>query len=493
MPTTKHHFITGVFYYTAAPLLRNALTFLTLPVLTRHLLPEDYGTMNLITAVSMFGAILAAGVTNSSIRFYFKYKDNGDILGSMLFSNLLFMILGSLLYTCFLTVFFGLINDQVFHGGMSLSWLMVATAQYLLVYINATNQTVLQNMHESRGWFANEAVATISYVLLSLGLVIGTDLTWQALLIAGAASETLKTFVSFFRVQHLYRRIFSLELLKESLLYCWPQIPSSIMAFFYQYFDKFAINRFKGIQQVGILDMSNRFGLILKMAIDGIGGALSPATMDLLTSNTGETKAKLADLQLKVIAVVLMLGLGLILISKELIMMLTVPAYYEAIRVIPLYIYCHIFGALGLISYWLIYHDPTKTFYQIPINAIGLLLSTAANVVLIPRFGLMGAAFAMFLSMGILQFAQLVIGFRLTPLPLDKRKTAILFTLMFAETGFLYYIYRLNISHTSEIIVKGIMFAIFPAACVLMRIIEKNDLSFAYNLAADKFKRQITV
>jgi len=214
--------------------------------------------------------------------------------------------------------------------------------------------------------------------------------------------------------------------------------------------------------------------------------------MDLLTANTGEARGKLAELQLKVIAVVLMLGLGLILISKELIMLLTVPAYYEAIRVIPLYIYYHVFGALGMISYWLIYHNPAKTFYQIPINAFGLLLSTAANIVLIPRFGLMGAAFAMFLSMGILQFAQLVIGFRLTPLPLDKRKTAVLFTLMFAETGFLYYIYGLNMSHIGEIIIKSVMFSLFPAACVLMRIIEKKDLSFAYNLAADKFNRQIS-
>jgi len=198
-------------------------------------------------------------------------------------------------------------------------------------------------------------------------------------------------------------------------------------------------------------------------------------------------------LQLKVMAIVLVLGLGLILISKELIMLLTVPAFYETIRVIPLYIYYHIFGALGMISYWLIYHDPAKTFYQIPINAGGLLLSTAANIILIPRFGLMGAASAMFLSMGLLQFTQLIIGFRLTPLPLDILKTAALFTLMFTETGFLYYIYSLNISHTGEIIVKSIMFTFFATACCLMGIIEKKDFHFVYNLAAGKFSRKISV
>lgn len=373
---------------------------------------------------------------------------------------------------------------------MDISWLFAAAIQYLLLNINTTNQTLLQNMRASRSWFANEITSTISYVALSLILVLNTTLTWQALVIAGTASEALKLAISFHRVRHLYRCIFSFTLLRESLAYCWPQVPSTLIAFFYQYFDKFIMNRIKGIQGVGILDMSGRFGLILKMIMDGLGGAMSPMTMELLTSGTPASRAKLARLQLKVIAIVLLLGLGLILISKELIILLTTPAYYQAIMVMPLYIYYHIFGVLGMISYWLIYHDPSKTVYQIPINTLGLLLSTIANIVLIPRFGLMGAAFAMFLSMGILQFTQLIIGFKLTPLPLDKRKTSALFILIFLETGLLYYLYAQRIPYPYEIAAKALMFAAFPAACAWMKVLEKSDLENVYGLLASKFGRR---
>lgn len=485
MSEQKSRFVKNTFYYMLAPLLRNGAAFATLPIITRRINPEDYGVINMLTAVALLGSIPAASITAATTRFYFSYKDSPETLGEMLSSNLYFMLASSALFISAAAVFFSPLNAAVFRGQVPFYWFAAAALQYALVYVNAANQTLIQNRHEGRRWFVNEAWTTAVYASLSVAFVL-YGLKWQALILAGLLSEAFKAMLAFSRVRGLYVFRFNRALLKQSLLYAWPQAPSSLIGLAYAYFDKFIMNRLKGMFQVGILDMSSRFGLVLKMALDGVGGTLSPLTMELITAGSPAALQKLARIQLKVIALMLFVGLGVILISKDLVMLLTTPAYYEVINVIPVYIYYQVFGVLGTISYWLIYHDPKKTYLQIPLNLLGLIIGTAANFLLIPRYGLMGAAFAMFVSMGLAQAAQFFIGLKLTPVPVDSGRLALLFAAMFAETGFLYYLYGLGLGRGAELMVKAVMLAAFPALCFAAGIATTGDMKFFADIIKGK-------
>lgn len=485
MSQHKSRFIKNTFYYMLAPLLRNAVTFATLPIITRRINPEDYGVINMLTAVAMLGTIPAASITGATTRYYFAYKDSGRELGEMLASNLYFMLCCSVLFLAAAGFFFEPINNAVFRGAVPFHWFAVAALQYALVYINAANQTLIQNQHQGRNWFFNEACATGVYAVLSVAFVM-YGLKWQAIILAGLLSEVIKMGLAFMRVRNLYIFRFNPELLKESLLYAWPQAPSSLLGLAYAYFDKFIMNRLKGMFQVGILDMSSRFGLVLKMAMDGVGGTLSPLTLEMITDGSPAAMQKLARIQLKVIALLLFIGLFVILISKDLVILLTTPAYYQVINVIPVYIYYQVFGVLGTISYWLIYHNPKKTYLQIPFNLLGLVVGTAANFLLIPRYGLMGAAFAMFFSMGLVQVLQFFVGLRLTPVPVDTKRVALLFCAIFIETAFLYYLYWLELGRPLEILCKTVLLALFPALCLVSGVATKEDLKLFSDIIKEK-------
>lgn len=485
MSEHKARFVKNTFYYMLAPLLRNGITFATLPIITRCINPEDYGVINMITAVALLGSIPAASITGATARFYFAHKDTPKDLGEMLGSNLFFMLASSGLFFAAAWLFFTPLNTAVFRGQVTYPWFFAAALQYVFVYINVANQTLIQNRHEGRNWFFNEACTTAAYAVLSVALVL-YGLKWQALVLAGLLSEAFKTILSFWRVRNLY--IFRLNpiLLKRSLLYSWPQAPSSIIGLVYSYFDKFIMNRLKGMFQVGILDMSSRFGLVMKMAVDGVAGALSPLTLELISENTPAALQKLANIQLKVMALMLFIGLTVILISKQLVVLLTAPAYHQLIYVVPVYIYYQVFGSLALVSYWLIYHDPKKTYLQIPLNLVGLVIGTAANFLLIPRYGLMGAAYAMFGSMGLMQAFQLYIGIKLTRVPLNLGKLSLLFLVLFAETGFLYYLYAQGLSWPLEVLCKTVMLALFPAVCFSTGIATSGDMKFFAGIIKDK-------
>lgn len=468
------------------PFLRNGLAFITLPILTSYLTPADYGAVGLVTIVSSFGALFFCGVSTSAYRYYFKYKDSPEELNAF-FSTLLFYIMGgAALYLGALAAAHPLLNKYLLSGRVSFGWLAVGFLQVFLNYLGGINQYVFQGANDGRRWFFNEAVFTAVYVGLSLALVIFTPLRFEALLAAGAAAELLKTGRTFWQLRALYSIRFSRAMLREALGYSWPQVPSGVINFTYTYLDRLIMSRVQGLSQVGVLDMSARVASTVKMAVDGIGGVLSPKTIELLKEGTPDSGRRLAAVCLKALAAVLCLSLLVILFSKELVLLLMRGDFRQVIYVAPLYVYSQVFGALGLLSYWLIYYHTGKTWLQIPILVVGLISGTLLNVFLIPRYGLMGAAAAMFLTTGIVQTVQFFIGLKYTPVPFDLGKIGLLFGGLVAETAFIYVLYSFGLGLAAEIGIKLAMFGAYLWLCFRLQAVNRQDILAAWDMVYGK-------
>lgn len=484
----KGKLLTNTVYYTGMSFIRNGLSFVTLPILTSFLTPEDYGIVGLVTIISSFGAIFFGGVSAACSRYYFKYKDTESGLSYFFSTNLFFIVSSAALYFLLLCLAFPYLNDFLFKGSIQFVWVGLGFLQFTLSYLNNINQNIFQNRHEGRRWFINEAVTAGVYVGLSLLLVVTRLFRFEALIIAGLVSEAVRAIITFSILRKIYYPHFSAPMLKESLAYSWPQVPSHLIGFGYSYLDRIIVSRISGMFQVGILDMTVRVSYILKMSLDGIAGMLSPLTLELLRSDTEESYKKLADISLKVLAFMLTFALGIILFSKELVLLLMKGGFREVIYVVPLYIYMHVFGVLGMISYWLIYYHPGKTWLQMPIMTVGLISGTAANLLLIPRFGVMGAAMAMFISSALVQAAQFYIGLRCTPIPFDMKKIGLLFGALIAETGLLYLLYSFKLHWSIEISVKFAMFSAFVLGVLICKIVLLKDIGDIWIYLAGRVK-----
>ena len=99
---------------------------------------------------------------------------------------------------------------------------------------------------------------------------------------------------------------------------------------------------------------------------------------------------------------------------------------------------------------------------------------------------LMGAAYAMFGSMGLMQAVQLYIGIKLTRVPLNLIKLSLLFLVLFAETAFLYYLYALDLAWPLEVLCKMVMLALFPAMCFATGIATSGDMKFFADIIKEK-------
>lgn len=472
----KTRYIKNTLFYISMPVLRNLLAFLTLPIMTRFLSPADYGTVSLIIMISSFSGIFFMGISSASYRYYFEYKEDIQKLRAMFSTYFFFIAIVALAYGTILYFVFPTLNHLLFKNRLDFVWVLLAFIQFALAYVNVMNQYLFQNQHQGGKWFFNEVVSTAIQIPLSIILVLTRRFTFEAIILAAISAEIVKFILIFLQLRKYYGIIFSNSLLKEAFVYSWPQIPTSLISFGYSYIDKLLLSKFQGLSQVGILDIGNRISSILKMSMDGVSGVLSPLTLELLTENTKESFKKLADLNLKITFILLFLAFSIILVTKEMVYLLTTKEYHFVIYVVPIYIYYHIFGVLGMISYWLIYYHPSKTFWAIPFNIIFLATSTVANILLIPKLGVMGAAFAAFIASAIAQVTQFFIGLRITPVPMDKGKLAIMFGALFAGTAFLYFLYYINFNMVVEISIKLFMLFLFVMIAVRARIINISEI-----------------
>lgn len=486
----KSRFIVNSFYYTFAPLLRVFLAFITLPIMTRYLLPKDYGTLCLITMITSFSAIIYAGLHSATNRYYFKYKDDYIKLQHLISSNILYILVASIILLIVLTALFPLLNYFLFDNKLKLIWVILAFLQYALTYVNLINQNILQNQHRGKVWFLNEFYAIIVQVSLSIALIMSKIFTFEAVIVAGLIAEIVKSGVSLIHVRGYYALIFDYSFLKESLIYSWPQVPTALFSHVYLYLDRILINKYQGLSQVGILDMSSRFSSILKMSLDGIGGALSPLTLDLLTENSKESLNKLANINLKIIFSMLFIALLLIIFIKEIVMLLTTKEYYYVINIFPLHVFYHVFGILGLISYWLLYYHQNKTYLLIPFSIANFIVSSAANIILIPKYGVMGAAIATFLSSLCIAVAQFIVGLKVTPIPISVGKVTIMFMLTIVIVGMLYILYYFELPLILELIIKLTMLSAFVVISYLMKIFSLEDIKEIISEAKRKIIRK---
>jgi O-antigen/teichoic acid export membrane protein len=489
----KNKLIKNTFYYVSIPFFKNIISFLTLPILTRYLSPDDYGKIAFLTVVtSSIGGFLFFNMVDASVRFFFDYRDDKEKLSRMFSSYLTFIFIMSCFAILIFTLGFPLMDKYIFKGQVQWYWIIIAFLYYVVSYVNVMHQYVFQNRHEGKRWMINEMIYLIVYISLTLTLVITRVWTYQALIFGMFAGEIIK---SIFILKYLgvnYKFVYDKSMLNQAFKYSWPMVPVLLLDIGYRTVDKTLISIKKGMGQVGILDMSNKMTTVLKMIIDAVGGTVLPVAMDFIKEDSEDSKRKLSLLFLKVTALILLAALTVILFSEEVVHILTTPQFYKVIYVVPIYIYYHVFGIIGMISYWLIRY-PGKTYWTIPSQVIFLVVNIILNIILIPKYGVFGAAIASSVAAFIFQLFQLIIGLKIFPIPLDLPKISILFLILIIQTIMFYGLLYLHLPFLLNIVVKFVFIFVFLGVVLIMNVVTKDEFLFYIQSGYNKIRSYVKI
>lgn len=424
-------FLKGLMGYLPANLLQGVVGFLTLTIFTRILSPEDYGRYVLALGLtSLIYTICFVWIEAAMARFYpvekFDDPNAPELYGTLyrlhVVVGIAFLIVSSLAIYVWPTPT---------AGGQALK---LAVAAGLLSIVTRSWLKMAMEQRRSEGRVA--AAAAMDMLQTGGSFLLGVGFVWfglkggAPLLGAGVMAALL---LPFFVKEDWGRALHGRWSKPKALSYArygFPITLSLVLTLGLYTVDRFMIAHFMSEADVGAYQAG--FSLasrVLDVLFIWLGAAGGPALINALESGGTAALRSEAKQQISLIALLAFPAVaGLIAVAAPLTQLLIGESLRDkALLITPLVTVGALLSGLNTYYFLLSFTLTKKTHLLILAMAAPALSNIVLNLILIPRFGLQGAALAYVISFSIGIAASWILGRRATPLPfpvLDLAKIA---------------------------------------------------------------------
>lgn len=381
--------------YVATNLLQKGTTFLLMPLYTRYLDPTAYGVLAIVTAMNnLLSIAFTLGLTGAVTRFYFEYRDDPETLAEFWGSVLcLVIVLSVVMGTIVLTAGNTLLRPLI--GGVPF-WPYVALGVITTFFqpLFTTFLALLQTRNSS----VRYAVVSLAYFLLNTLLTIAlvVFLRWG---VTGALVATLIASAVFFGLslwllRGEVRLCFKWQHLRPALSYGLPQVPHMLASQTTAMADRVILNSRLSTAAAGLYSVGAMISMVVDVAAQSVNRAFVPLSMAALKSGQARDLGHLRAVGSLILAAFCILGALIGAFSRELLWLLTSPAFAAAAGIVPLLVFAGVASALYYLFVNALFFDRSAT-KLLPLGTMGGAgMNVALALLLIPRFGLTGAAIA---------------------------------------------------------------------------------------------------
>jgi O-antigen/teichoic acid export membrane protein len=212
--------------------------------------------------------------------------------------------------------------------------------------------------------------------------------------------------------------------LKQLLRFGLPLVPAALAYWALNLSDRFFLQKYADLSQVGLYSVAYSIAAVLHMIMGWFNTAYAPYCYSI--AKEPEAGTVYARVMLYSLTLLTLAGFGLSLFAREALTLLTPPAYHSAATVVPLIVLAYLFFEVYyLLSFGM---DLTKkTGYAPFIIGASALINLCLNLILIPRFQMLGAAIATVISYMLLPIIEYPIVRKLYPVPYEWGRLAKLF------------------------------------------------------------------
>lgn len=370
------------------------ISFVLIPVYTRYLTAVEYGILALfLLAQAVLTRIYDLGLTNAVGRFFFDYR-GGDAargLGEMVTTTSIFLLVyGAVLSTAL--VFASPWVAEFLVGDSSLALYARVMAITLFFEALAIPALTLIRMEErSALWVTLSVVRVSTALVLNIYFVVHAGLGVLGVLISGAISAAVVFLLTLRPLLARAAPAFRWDVLRSMLAFGLPFLPVLLGVLVIDLSDRYLLQWFRSTEEVGVYSLGYKFGQIMMLAVSAFSMGWAPLRYRIYERDDA---ARLYSRILSLVASLVAVGtVGISVFGDEVVRLATTPAFFEGARVIPWI--CLSYALYGL---YLVVTTGMGVTKRTGGLTVGVILAAAvnlgANLVLIPRFGMMGAAVA---------------------------------------------------------------------------------------------------
>lgn len=365
----------------------------------RYLGPEQFGIYSYAAAfVALFGAIARLGLDGIVVRDLVNSPEERDVyLGTAFWLKLIgaLLVLGLLTIAVQFTSNDATRNLYIFIIGSGLIFQSFGVVDFYFQSKVLSKYVTIAKLIQ----------LVLSSLLKLYFIFIQADLFWFVLVILiDQISLALSLAVAYWRQKiGSFFRCFDFDTAKVMLKNCWPLILSGIAITIYIRIDQIMIKEMLGEREVGLYSAAIKLSEAWYIVPVIITSSLFPAIVNAKKISEELYHQRLQRLCTLVVWLAIAVALPMTFLADSVVSLLYGYLYQEAGNVLAIHVWGAVFVFLGISSgaFFTIENYTKKSLYR---TALGAISNVLFNLVLIPRYGINGAAMATVLSQFIANF-----------------------------------------------------------------------------------------
>ncbi len=462
----------------------NVLGMVNQVVLGRFLGPEDYGLFNLALSVVMISSTIALfgffGSLSRFVPYHLKRKEH-SVVRSVIDFSFIFVLSTSVLLAAIIYIMAAKIAVAIFHDARLVTVLRIFAIAVPVTAITQVTGAV------TRGFKAPEYDALVfkignkvlKIIIFFVFVIIGSRL--YGALLAYILGGILTIIISWTVIRRKlfpdYKQHRKVTIAKEILSFSWPLSLTGVTFIFVSKTDKILLGYYLTSKEVGIYSPALVIASLMVFVSMAFKYIFLPTVSEYFSRNNLSSMESLFKSTSKwIFLIVFPIFIFILIFSRDILTLLFGSEYaggYLALIILSLGISVNVFaGTAGNILV-----GGGRTRMNLVCEIIAAVCNIVLNIILIPRFGITGAALGTgfsYLSRNItsLSFVYRTFGIH----PYKKNDVSIVISgFIAAALTFLFKIYS-PLSWLPTMIILGIVFlGIYIAAVILTRCFDEND------------------
>lgn len=370
--------------------------FLLLPFFTSVLSTEDYGVIALIALIGVaMSGFLSLGTTNSMGLLYFR-EDEKDKRQTIVWSTTLLMLVNSFLIYIIIYFTAPYLSNIMFQTETYSDLIRISFLGSVIINIYSPWLAYLRMEEKAKKYVILTFSGTLINVVLSVWFVLFLNYGIKGLLLAMTIGNFLMLFLMWYFVGRKLSYQFDYQLITPLIRIGFPSIFGVFAFMLIDYLDRQMIERMIGLSELGIYMLGYSFGMLMIIPMEAFSVAWSPFFMSFVKKRE-EAKRLFGKIFTYYIIFFSLLIVCLFFISKPITSIMLASKFSSAWIVVGLVGAGYALKGCYLILLPGIYFA-NKLKMQSAIEWIAALINIALNLWMIPIYGIVGAAFATFLS-----------------------------------------------------------------------------------------------
>lgn len=388
---SANKFTVDTFLYTFGDFLNKGIIFLTIPIFSRILSVEDYGVLSIYQLFySVLIVFLTLNFPGAVTQRLFEKKEKEELFIQV---NLKFAIVFSFVFSLvliFSEVFFNYSSNL----GLRSNYYYICIIDVFFMGLIGFYQSTLLGRRVSGSYVVNSLITSGGSVLVSVIFMLtvfkGNELLGQ--FISRLFISVIFCFIFLFRFKDLFKVsiIKNKELILYSFYFGVPLIPHLISNLVLRQFDRILIGNYISMSATGIYSLASNLSFVLPVLIGAVNKSWVPIFQDFLRSKSYLSIEK----KVKLLSFVFLIVCVLLILHADLIFRIVAPEeYFEGYKVFQLLV----MGSYFLFAYnsYVNYAYYTRKTYSIALITIIIgIVSFTLNLLLIPKYFMVGAAYS---------------------------------------------------------------------------------------------------